>query len=303
MRDILNNKVTHFLMQPAMQDPSTLLFMKNLIFTLENIGIICFPSFKDYYTFDDKVSQKYVFESLGIPSPDTFVFYRKIDAVDFIKTSEFPIVAKLNKGAGAINVRLLRNKEQANRYINTAFSIGFDATSAVFKDVTTKFKNHNKKKDWLGVLKRAPQTILGMISHKFSIQRERGFVLFQEFVPGNNCDIRVTVIGKKAFIFKRLVRENDFRASGSGSIVYDVDESELTCIRKAFDVAERLGSHCIALDFVRSAGLDQFVVIEYSYAFKAEAVYECPGFWDEHLNFHQGSYRPELAMLESMNIL
>ena len=50
---------------------------------------------------------------------------------------------------------------------------------------------------------------------------EKGYIYFQEFIPDNDFDIRVIVIGDKAFAIKRMVRENDFRASGSGSILYE----------------------------------------------------------------------------------
>ena len=46
--------------------------------------------------------------------------------------------------------------------------------------------------------------------------KEREYVYFQEFLPGNNFDIRIIVIGDKAFGLKRMVRKGDFRASGSG---------------------------------------------------------------------------------------
>ena len=53
--------------------------------------------------------------------------------------------------------------------------------------------------------------------------REIGYVYFQDFIPQNNFDIRVCVVGDKAFAIKRMVRENDFRASGSGFIYYEKD--------------------------------------------------------------------------------
>jgi glutathione synthase/RimK-type ligase-like ATP-grasp enzyme len=297
------NNIKIFLMHPEMQDPKTLLFVKNLIYTLESYGVECFPSFRDYYTFDEKISQKYVFEILSIAAPATHIFYDRDAAKNYVSGCSFPIVAKLNKGAGAINVKLIKNRSDAVNYIATAFSTGFDATSAVFKDVSTKFKIHNKSRDWKGVIKRAPATIFNMIRQKFYVQKEKGFVLFQEFVDGNSCDIRVTVIGDKAFIFKRMVRENDFRASGSGNIVYEVSEKEIECISVAFDIARKIGSKCIALDFVRDMTRDNFLLIEYSYAFKPEAVYACPGYWDEMGAFHEGNYRPERAMLEAIGIL
>jgi glutathione synthase/RimK-type ligase-like ATP-grasp enzyme len=50
---------------------------------------------------------------------------------------------------------------------------------------------------------------------------EKNYVYFQDFIPQNDFDIRIIVIGKRAFAIKRMVRKGDFRASGSGNIKYD----------------------------------------------------------------------------------
>ena len=39
----------------------------------------------------------------------------------------------------------------------------------------------------------------------------RGYVYFQDFIPDNQFDTRVTVIGNRAFAFIRKVRPGDFR--------------------------------------------------------------------------------------------
>ena len=44
----------------------------------------------------------------------------------------------------------------------------------------------------------------------------KDYVYFQKFLPNNKYDIRIVVIGDRAFGFIRYNRENDFRASGSG---------------------------------------------------------------------------------------
>ena len=53
--------------------------------------------------------------------------------------------------------------------------------------------------------------------------REIGYAYFQDFIPENQFDIRVVVIGKRSFAIKRMVRKDDFRASGSGKIKYGKD--------------------------------------------------------------------------------
>ena len=65
-------------------------------------------------------------------------------------------------------------------------------------------------------------------------------VLFQEFLPCNDFDTRITVIGNRAFGFRRFNRANDFRASGSGKIDYDPKNIAPEMVQLAFDVTRRL---------------------------------------------------------------
>jgi hypothetical protein len=67
---------------------------------------------------------------------------------------------------------------------------------------------------------------------------EKGYIYFQNFIPDNDSDIRVVVVGEKAFAIKRMVRENDFRASGSGSIIYDKEHFTDDVNRQAFIISE-----------------------------------------------------------------
>ena len=126
--------------------------------------------------------------------------------------------------------------------------------------------------------------------------RENGYVYFQEFFPHNDCDTRITVIGKRAFGYKRKVRPQDFRASGSGNISFDHQSIDPNCVTISFDVARNLGTQSIALDFVSdSSGKPQ--ILEMSYCFKAPLVYQCHGYWDKHLNWFPGHTWPQDAML------
>ena len=60
------------------------------------------------------------------------------------------------------------------------------------------------------------------------------------FIPQNDFDIRVIVTGNKAIAIKRMNRKNDFRASGSGYILYDKNEIDIRCVKIAFEVNKKL---------------------------------------------------------------
>src|SRR5699024_6886579 len=78
--------------------------------------------------------------------------------------------------------------------------------------------------------------------------REKGYAYFQKFIPNNDYDIRIVVVNDIAAGERRFVRENDFRASGSGKFSYDGIDKEV--VKVAFEVAERLKLQSVAFDFV-----------------------------------------------------
>jgi hypothetical protein len=106
------------------------------------------------------------------------------------------------------------------------------------------------------------------------------------------------VIAGKAFAIKRMVRENDFRASGSGSILFDKNLIDQESLRIAFDVSAKLKAQCLAYDFVYKDGKP--LIIEISYGFANTAYDPCPGYWDEDLDWHDGHFVPHHWMVDLM---
>ena len=106
----------------------------------------------------------------------------------------------------------------------------------------------------------------------------------------------MTIIGNRAFAFTRNVRPGDFRASGSGDIVYDVHRIHPQCIQIAFEVTRKVGSQSMAFDFVLAAN-QQPMIVEVSYCYDSAAVYQCTGHWDDQLTWHQGHMWPQDAIL------
>ena len=128
--------------------------------------------------------------------------------------------------------------------------------------------------------------------------REIGYVYFQDFVPDNDHDIRVVVIGDKAFAIKRMVRVNDFRASGSGHILYDRHLFDEETIKLAFDLAAKLQTQCVAFDFVSDN--KNMLLVEISYGFSPHGYDPCPGYWEKDLTWREGSFNPYGWMVEDL---
>lgn len=170
------------------------------------------------------------------------------------------------------------------------------ASPSILGDYRTKIHKHSEKRDWIATLKRLPQTLKSIQKAQRESENERGYFYVQEYLPGNEFDTRVTIIGDRAFAFRRFVRPNDFRASGSGCIDYDPTSIDERCIQIAFESSKKVGSQCLAYDFVQGPD-DSPVVIEVCYGFVAQAVFNCPGHWDSQMEFHIGQMWPQDAIL------
>lgn len=274
------------------------LFARQLLFSLEASGKKVFPDFHTGWHFDDKVGQKYLLEAAGAPLVPSYIFFNKTEAYHWADEAAFPKVFKLRKGAGSSHVKLVKNKKEAKKLISQAFAKGFSQYEAGsnLKERWRKFKNRqNNFIDLLkGVLRFGYSTDFDRIAGN-----ERGYIYFQDFIPGNDSDIRVIVIHDRAFAIKRLVRRNDFRASGSGMIEYEKKYFNKETIKLAFDVAQKLKSQCIALDFVYDKGNP--LIVEISYGYTKEGYADCVGYWDEQLNWHEGSFNnPQHWMVKSL---
>ncbi|HEX8563132.1 MAG TPA: hypothetical protein VF676_09160 [Flavobacterium sp.] len=264
------------------------LFAQQLLFALEQSGKTVFPNFNTGWHFDDKLGQKYLLEALNAPLVPTEVFYSKESALKWLGTATFPKVFKLRGGAGSSNVKLVRNHAAARKLVERAFGPGFPSYDRLgnFKEVFRKFMlKKNTAKQLAKSVRRS------FVSTEFARVHgpEKGYVLFQEFIPNNTFDIRVIVIGSKAFAIKRLVRENDFRASGSGFIVHDQQEIDIRCVTIGFETSAKLKANCVAYDFVFNS-TNEPLIVEINYGFAHEVYLDCPGYWDKTLQWHPGKF-------------
>jgi hypothetical protein len=70
-------------------------------------------------------------------------------------------------------------------------------------------------------------------------------------------------------------------------------------IRLAFEVAGKIKSRCMAVDFVYSEDGSPRVV-EVSYGFVKEAYYDCAGYWTTDMTWHEGPFDAPGWMVENV---
>jgi len=277
-------------------DPRDVLIAQKILFACQHAGLKVFPDFRTSWHFDDKVAQKYLFELLDLPAVPAHVFFERRQALDWVDQARFPKVFKLRRGAGSAAVRLVHDRRAARRLVNRAFRRGFPLYDP-----------------WASLKERADKVRIGQLPAHSLIKglarlayppryarilgRERGYAYFQDYIPGNDSDIRVIVIGDRAFAIRRMVRSGDFRASGSGRIKHAREEIDERCVELAFSVVDKLRSDCTALDFV----FDHHnvpLILELSYGFNKSVYDPCPGYWSRDISWNAGCIKPQEWMVE-----
>lgn len=263
------------------------LFARQLLMALETKGIKVFPDNNTNWHFDDKVGQKYLFEAIGAPMVPSYVFYSKEDALNWVNKTTYPKVFKLRGGAGSSNVKLVRSKTEAARLIRRAFGKGFSQFDKwnYLKERYNKWRNGQ---DTLSGVVKSLGRLFVPVEYAKMRPREKGYVYFQDFIPDNEYDIRVCIVGDKAFAIRRDCRKGDFRASGSGMIGHKKDLIDERCVKIAFDTNKVLKCQSVGFDFVFDQNTP--LIVECSFGYVASGYDLCQGYWTEDLNWHEGDH-------------
>lgn len=246
---------------------------KRVISALHHVGgIATFPDWRTMWFFEDKIAQRYLLAAAGIPIAKTVVLWNIDAARAYAETADYPLVLKLGFGITSNNVRMVRTAAEAQRWINRLFG---DGMVVLPERVPVRLLQR--------LWQRSEDTV--RVARGWRLKDHSGYgpvqrecVLFQEYLPDNSFDTRVTVIGTRAFAFRRFNRPSDFRASGSGLIDWDPQNIDPDAIQLAFKAAERLRGQVVALDILHRA--DELVVVEVSHYYEAWAVQACPGHFE-----------------------
>jgi glutathione synthase/RimK-type ligase-like ATP-grasp enzyme len=271
--------------------PATKQIARRLLPVIEHeLGIPVWPDHNTGWHYDDKVAQSYLFQANDIPTPETWIWYDYQLALEWAERTDYPKVLKLRSGSGSKNVRLIESCTEAKRWIDSLFLNG--VYNLKQRSLTPMPLGRRRLRDGLKLLLLGarPQVPLRWW------ELHKGYAYFEQFLPGNSYDTRITVIGNRAFGFRRWNRDDGFRASGSGKLSYSLEGVDPAFIELAFQVADKLGMKSCAIDGLWRG--EDPVVVEVSYTYLSSAIYECPGHWDKNLNWHEGNMYPEEAHVQ-----
>ena len=274
------------------------LFSKELLFALDHVGISVFPDARTFWHFDDKVAQKYLLEAAGAPLVPSYVFFRKADALQWVEGTDFPKVFKLRGGAGSSSVYLIRSRAHARNVVSRMFGKGISPFDPL-RNLGEQLRRYRAGLSGPSAIFRGLFRCIVLPEHARTNPREKGYVYFQDFIPHNDSDTRVIVIDRKAFAIRRMVRKGDFRASGSGHILYERELFDLNTVQLAMSLAAKLKLQCAAFDFVYDA-TGTPLITEVSYGYVKRVYQKCVGYWDESLTFHDGPFNSLHWMVDQL---
>lgn len=244
LEEIQKEKFDHLLSKPAGLTSKFKDLYDERIYILERVlNYKVYPSAEENFIYENKRFLSFWLKANKIPHPKTDVFYVKDDAVAFLDTTKFPLVAKVNIGASGSGVEILQTKESALVYLQDTFS-GKGARQRV---------GPNLQKG--GLLKRGFYYVLhpSEIKKKLSIykavagDKQRDFVIFQQFVP-HAFEWRVVRIGESFFAHKKLMVDG----KASGSLLKGYDDPPLSLFDFVKGITDKHQLYSQAVDVFES---------------------------------------------------
>ena len=263
------------------------------------MNIPCLPDLNTCWHYDDKIRQYYILKQANLPIVESWIFWDKKKALQWADTAEFPVVFKLKNGASSMNVVKVNTKQQAKKIINIMFNRGIFPGKIPLADTTQKkdfelFKSLRKLGGKFRLFYQGENKIPYWQKHK-------NYVLFQKYLPNNDYDTRVVVIGERAYAFRRFNRKNDFRSSGSGNLDLNPESIDLQHVKVAFKVSKKMQFQTMAYDFLYNNKKSEFCEISYTYV--DWVPHDCPGYWDSELNWHKGHHWPQyFQLIDALNL-
>jgi glutathione synthase/RimK-type ligase-like ATP-grasp enzyme len=259
------------------------------------LNIKCFPDLATSWHYDDKIKEYYLLKQLDLPVIPSYIFWEKSAAMDWVEKADFPVVFKLKTGSGSKNVLLVENPSFARKLTRKMFGKGIKPDRIRFGR-STRMVDFSVKEYIHQVGIKIYRTFKGKDLYPLW-EKQKNYILFQKYLPDNHYDIRINVVGNRAFGGIRYNRVNDFRASGSGLPDNDHTKIDTRCVEIAFLAADKLNFQSMAFDFLFDER-NEPMISEISYIFPSyKGGYLLEGYWDRKLKWHPGHFWPQYFQL------
>tara|TARA_R110001592_G_scaffold363394_1_gene687419 strand:- start:62705 stop:63832 length:1128 start_codon:yes stop_codon:yes gene_type:complete len=243
-----------------------------IFFIEEYLKIQCFPSHKEIWSYEDKINLNYLYKFHKVPHVPTFISHNKVETLEFLNQTEYPLVSKIINGSASKGVHLIKNKKKAEKFVKKVFAEGMSTY-------------------WPGF-------------------GQKNYVYFQPLIKHKGYDLRIIIVGDKAFGYYKMVPKNDFRASGS--MLIRKTNLPVEAVEIALNIKNKFSHTFLAVDFLEDSKSGNFMVLETSvfvdiYTSSQAIVNGLPGYYKIatapfRMEFCQGEvWLQELILEELLN--
>ena len=220
------------------------------IHIMEGMGMKIYPSPQEIYIYENK---RYFYSWAAahqLPHPKTHVFYSSKEAIGFAKTAAYPFVAKTNIGASGSGVKILQSEEDALQYIQDCFS---------GKGAPKRWGPNKEKGMWIQRVLRYvlhPSEIRKKLTiyHRRKADSQKGFVIFQDYVP-HEFEWRAVAIGDSYFAHKKL----KMGEKASGSLLKKYDNPPVKLLDFTKSIMHKHGFYSQAIDILETTSGDYLI--------------------------------------------
>ena len=214
------------------------LFQERLEILVTLLNYTSFPSLDEVRIYENKRYFSYWAKANFLPHPKTWVYYNLKEALISSKTMKLPIVGKMNIGASGKGVMILKTKEQLEKYIKRAFSLGLVSK-------TGPKLRHGKliQRTWQNITN--PKKLFNTLKtyKEIASDSQKGFVILQEFIR-HDYEWRAVRIGNSFFAHKKLVSKD----KASGSLEKEYGKPPIKLLNFIRKLTDRFKFRSIAID-------------------------------------------------------
>ncbi len=167
-----------------------------------------FPDMNMYFAYGDKIKEDDIFKVHNVPTPKTYITYKKDTALSIIKKIKYPFILKDAHGYGGFHVHKINNQKEAEKMV---------------------------------------ETIFGPEGLKHHLATMKDYFLAQEFVPVDR-DIRVIVIGDKVACAYWRESDQDWKnniGKGGRASFENIPDNVL---KMCLDFNKKMGFHWMSYD-------------------------------------------------------
>jgi glutathione synthase/RimK-type ligase-like ATP-grasp enzyme len=205
-------------------------YIDDLLYSLNKNNVLI-PNYDIFRSHENKGYQEIYKRELGIQSL-RYQYYANETSLSDTKSIDisYPLIVKKTYGCSSSNVFLVESHNELRKLIKKINSKHFFENFSIKKFINEHVLRKNQYYD----------------------EKYMGQFLLQEYIEGLQNDWKVLVFNDKYYALNREVRNNDFRASGSGKLSFNEPSEDI--LNYAKDIFSIMNVPFISLDIAYKNG-------------------------------------------------